>query len=72
MKGAYCPNRQGPPAVGMKKAVFAGSKPGRSVTLRKLPSVTRAGRHSSPEVCRPASSYVSSSPWGTTSASTPR
>ena len=72
MNGEYCPNRHGPLAVGMKKAVFAGSKPGCSATLRKSPIVTRSGRHSSPDVKRPAISYVRSSPSGDGRASTPR
>jgi len=34
----------------MKNAVFSGTNPGASMIFRKLPSVTRAGRHSSPDV----------------------
>ena len=66
---AYCPNRQGPQAVGMKKAVLAASKSGARQTLRKSPRVTLCGRHSSPLLCRPPSSSVSLSESGATVAS---
>jgi hypothetical protein len=55
----------------MKKAVLAGSKSGLSITLMKLPRVTRAGRHSSPEVWRPPRSTVLASESGQTSESIP-
>ena len=62
-KGEYCPNLQGPPAVGIKKASFSGLKSGLSAILKNVPSVTISGKHSSPEVnlCPSSSALTSAS-----------
>jgi len=58
---AYCPKRQGPVAVGMKKAAVRWSKPGSKSFFSMSPVVVMNGRHSRPEAnCRPISIVRSS------------